>query len=295
MSTATSILKISAVIGIISMAAGFALPAQAGQTLVASKIDQAATIDGNPAEWSRVPAIVVPLKGKGKVDSVELKAAVRDGMIYVYAKWADSTESRLHKPYKWNEASQSYKRTRQLEDRFAISLEMSGNFSANKIDGSIFNADVWHWKAGRTDPAGIAHDKMHKVSDTPFKKGKKFKAASGKTVYLGRLSDAGDRLYRAVKFDAKQQDVMKRYEVNTTPSGSIADVRAKGMWRDGYWHLEFARKFDTGNSDDAVIPADGTIKIAVAAFNNVGGRNHSTSEIIVLNTSGMVLLNTSAH
>ena len=286
MTTASLILRIGAVASIISMTAGFGSPAQAEQMLVAPKIDQAATIDGDAAEWNSIPAIVVPLTGNGKVSSVELKAAVRGDMIYVYAKWADSTESRLHKPYKWNDASQSYKRTRQLEDRFAISLKMSGDFSANKIDGSIFSADVWHWKAGRSDPAGIAHDKMHKVSDKPFKKGKKFKAANGKTVYVGRPSDAGDRLYRPVKFDAKQQDVMKRYEVNTTPKGSIADVRAKGMWRDGYWHLEFARKLNTGHWDDAVIPANGTIKIAVAAFNNVGGRNHSTSEVIILNTGG---------
>ena len=161
---------------------------------------------------------------------------------------------------------------------------MSGDFSANKISGNIFTADVWHWKASRTNPAGLAHDKMHVVSDKPFKKGKKFETPDGKTVYVGRPSDAGDRLYRPVKYDVKEQDLMPRYDVNKSATGSIADVKAKGVWRDGYWHLEFARKLDTGNDDDAVIPAKGAIKFAVAAFNDVDGRKHSTSDVVVLKT-----------
>ncbi len=260
------------------------MPAVAEQTLTAPSIDHAITLDGDMGDWDGIAGTTVPLTGKGGVDSVELRAAVHGDMIYVLAVWEDSSKDILHKPYKWDEGSKSYKKTKQMEDRFAISLRMSGEFSANKIGGSLFVADVWHWKASRSNPAGLAHDKMWKVSDEPFKKGKEFKTEDGKTVYVGRMSDAGDRLYKPLKYDAKQDDVMPRYQVNMTAQGSIADVRAKGVWRDGRWYLEMARKLDTGHADDAVIPAAGKIEIAVAAFNHVSDGKHSVSEKLVLTT-----------
>ncbi len=79
---------------------------------------------------------------------------------------------------------------------------------------------------------------------------------------------------------------MPRYQVNMNARGSIADVKAKGVWRNGRWYLEIARKLDTGHPDDAVIPASGSIEIAVAAFDAVGGAKHSVSEKFVLRTQG---------
>lgn len=232
---------------------------------------------------------MIPLTGRGGVDSVEMRAAVRDGRIYVLAIWADRDESILHKPFKWDESASAYKKTRQMEDRFAISLKMSGDFAASKVGGNAFEADVWHWKASRSNPAGIAHDKWWKVSKTPFEKSKEWPTPDGKIVYLARISDAGDRLYKPLKYTSKQGDLMPRYDVNLSPTGSIADIAAKGVWRDGRWYLEMARDLDTGHDDDAVIPASGSIEIAVAAFNNVDGSKHSASDVLTLRTgvSGM--------
>ena len=257
------------IIPVVFAAAGALLaavqPAAAETQLVAAKVDKPITVDGDAGDWDGIAGRVVSLEGKGNVASVELRVAVSGDTIYILAIWRDSTESRLHKPYKWDETGQRYSRTKQLEDRFAFSFAMTGDFSPNKLDGSEFTADVWHWKASRSDPAGIAHDKMWKVSASPFPKAKKFTSPDGQTVYLARLSDAGDRLYKPVKYDSQQDDLMPRYEVNLSVKGSIADVRAKGMWRDGLWYLELSRKLDTGNADDAVIPASGSIEMAVAA------------------------------
>lgn len=256
--------------------------ATAGQMVTAAKMDAAITVDGDIGDWDGIAAMSVPLKGKGGVDKVELRAAVHGDMIYVLAVWDDPTENAAHKPYAWDDASQAYKKTKEMEDRLAINWKMSGNFSANKIDGSEFEADVWHWKAGRSNPAGLAHDKMWKVSKSPFKKAKKFKTPSGGEIYMARMSDKGDRLYSSTKYDKKEQDVMPRYKVNMSATGSIADVKAKGVWQNGRWYLEMARKLDTGNPDDAVIPVGGEIEFAIAAFNSVGGKKHSVSEILVL-------------
>lgn len=255
--------------------------------LYAGASGKAMTVDGDASDWAGIDGITVPLAGEGGVARVELRAVVHGDSIFMIAQWDDATESRLHKPYKWNDITQSYRRTSQLEDRFAVSLAMSGDFSHSKLDGAEFTADVWHWKASRSDPAGVAHDKMWKVSRTEFPKSKKFETQDGRVVFLARISDAGDRLYRPMTYQERQEDVMPRYEVNLSPRGSIADVRAKGVWKDGRWTLEMVRKLDTGNADDAVIPAAGQIAIAVAAFNDTDGARHSTSGTIVLRTAGV--------
>jgi hypothetical protein len=276
-------------VGLSSAMLCFSAVANAQQVLPAPNIAEAIVVDGNIDDWSAVRGVTVPLAGQGGVNAVEMKAAVRDGRIYVLAVWADSTENILHKPFKWDETSSAYKKDAAKEDRFAISLKMSGDISMNKIGGSEFEADVWHWKASRSNPAGIVHDKMWKISKKPFDKAKEWPTPDGKVVYLARPSDAGDRLYKPLKYNEKQGEVMPRYEVNLTPSGSIADVEAKGVWRDGRWHLEMSRKLDTGHDDDAVIPASGSVEIAIAAFNNVYSGKHSVSEVVVLQTGGFGL------
>lgn len=258
--------------------------AEESKILAAQSAGPEITVDGDLGEWNAIGGITVPLAGNGGVDSVELKAAVRGDRIYLMASWADTTESRLHKPYQWGEAAQAYGRTKQLEDRFAITLAMAGDFSEDKLSGAEFTADVWHWKASRSDPAGVAHDKMWQVSRTAFPKSKEFRSDQGETIYIARPSDKGDRLYRPVKYTDRAEDIMPRYMVNTSATGSIADVEARGIWRNGRWHLELSRKLNTGNPDDAVIPKAGQIAIAVAAFNDVDMRDHSTSGKIILQT-----------
>ncbi len=224
-----------------------AVPAQAEMVLKASKSATAIAVDGNAAEWSGIDAITVPMSGRGGVDKVEIKSAIHGDMFYMLAVWNDPTKEDKHKPYKWDDASQSYKRTKMKEDRFAVSLAMSGNFSHDKLKGVDFSADVWHWKAGRTNPLGIAQDKRWVISSTKIKKANKFKTRDGKKIYIGRYTDAGDKLYKATTYDVKQAETMSRYKFTKNPQGSVADVKAKGVWKDGKWTLELSRKLDTGH------------------------------------------------
>ena len=284
MTSRANILKFGACILAAAAMVVLTSPVRAESVLAAPTVGNAIILDGETGDWNGIVGITVPLEGNGRVSSVDLKAVVHGDTIYMLAVWEDSTEDILHKPYKWDDASKSYKRANVFEDRFAVSFRMSGNFSANKIDGSAFESDVWHWKSSRSNPAGVAHDKMWKVSTEPFKGATKFTTPDGKDVYLRRSSDSGDRLYKSAKYDVKQDDVMPRYVVKMNPKGSIADVKAKGVWRDGRWYLELARKLDTGNADDVVISSSGTIEIAVAVFNAVSSVNHSVSETISLAT-----------
>ena len=242
-------------------------------------------VDGNPDDWQGIREYKVALTGNGGVDEVNLRAAIRNDTLYVLARWQDKTKSVLHKPYQWRDDTQEYRRTGQLEDRLALSFAISGNFTHNKLDGSTFTADVWHWKANRSNPLGIAHDKMWEVTpNKPEEKAKKYQTETGQ-VYIRRPSDSGARLYKPLRYSEKQNEIMPRYELATNPTGSVTDIVAKGVWHDGEWCLELSRKLNTGNSDDAQIPANGTIEFAIAAFNDVDGKDHSTSKVLTLDTT----------
>lgn len=264
-------------------------PRPAASTLTANAIDHAIEVDGAIEDWAGVPGIRVALSGEGGADEVALRAAIHGDRIYMLAIWDDADKDDLHKPYQWNDASQSYKKTDRMEDRFALSLPMSGDFSPNKIDGSEFTADVWHWKAHRSNPVGLAHDKWWRVSKSPFEGSRAFETEHGGTVHLQRPSDAGDRLYKVVRYYVKEADIMPLYELDGAARGSIADVQATGVWRDGRWYLELSRLLDTGHDDDAVIPANGTMPFAIALFdgiskNIVDGGAHSVSDLLLLET-----------
>jgi Ethylbenzene dehydrogenase len=240
----------------------------AEQTLEARQVDHAIVLDGEIDDWADIAGITVPLSGTGGADRVELKAALRGERIYVLAVWDDPTENNLHKPYVWNEELQAYEKTEVMEDRLAISFAMRGNFSADKLDGSEFETDVWHWKASRSNPAGLAHDKYWKVSRTPFEGSRAFESPNGGMVHLARPSDAGDWLYKHVRYFLRQ---------------------AGGVWREGRWYLELSRALSTGHEDDTVIPASGSIEMALAAFdgvshNVVDGGMHSVSAKLRLRT-----------
>lgn len=256
--------------------------ANAEAVLQAPSISTDIVVDGNIKDWAGIKSATVSLHGDAGVESVEIRWAVRDDMIYMLAVWEDDTKDVLHKPYKWSDDEKAYKMTKEKEDRFAVSLLKSGKFSHDKTSGAEFEADVWHWKAGRSNPAGVAHDKWWKISKTEFDGAEEFDTPTGGVVYIARKSDKGDRLYKPVKYSARQDDMMLRYEVNMAPTGSIADVKAMGVWADGQWFLEIARKLDTGNGDDAIIPANGEIAIALAAFDSVDADAHSVSGVLTL-------------
>ena len=48
--------------------------------------------------------------------------------------------------------------------------------------------------------------------------------------------------------------------------GSVADVSAKGAWRNGAWHLEFSRALNTSNSDDVVFKSGLKLLGQIAVF-----------------------------
>lgn len=153
--------------------------------------------------------------------------------------------------------------------------------------------DIWHWKAIRTDAMILADDNFFGPPVDPIAGQRRYKAGyltdnkeSGGYVMnwqwyqkdrvlpkrlpknpplLEKFQSSDDGTiwmidwfsytpYKKENDDYKTGTLMPSvmYRSNRF-EGDRADVRAKGVWRNGYWHLELVRKIDTHSKNDVVL------------------------------------------
>jgi len=222
----------------------------AAQDIVSGRVSSAPTLDGSDSDPAWSTANIYKIKDKRTGSDITLKAVYSGDMLYFLIKYPDATKDDLHKAWVWNKELEVYEIGPAREDTFFFKWNMMDK----KVDLSNFAdndyiADVWYWKAHRTNPSGYADDKSHVLSAEPGKKAKKQISRTGKTMYLMRLGDAGKPAQAKQVLVDYQGDVVPQY-TPVEPEGSRADVKAKGVWNNGSWIIEFARKFNTGYDDD---------------------------------------------
>jgi hypothetical protein len=223
---------------------------QSARTIIASKVVQAPIIDGidtDPA-WAKAQEIITHDK-VADID-ITLKAVYTDKDIFFLVIFPDPDESRSHKSWVWDKGRKLYNVGNDREDSFVFKW----NMGSKPVDLSIYavnsyKADIWFWKACRTDSVGYADDKIHSLSPLYTKDSTKLTSRTGTTMYLLRKGDSGSAAYKTKLPVEYEGDVLPRF-TNQTPSGSRADVKAKGIWKDGKWTIEFRRMRNTGNNDD---------------------------------------------
>jgi len=261
-------------------------PVAMAQTIIVAPLTQAPQIDGQYSDWDKVPAqkiMLAPFMPNSGLQSRELviKAGQFQGQVFFYFQWPDNTENITHKTYVWNEAKQRYKRGTDLEDRLAMQFEISGEYSTDWPNANDFVADTWHWKAARSNPLGLAHDKIATLSSKKLLRAASIPSPDGSNRYVFRENDEGTPLYNTLRYVKKEQDQMPKYELFPNPQGSIADVKANGIWRNGSWYLELSRKLDTGHSDDARFMPKQAIRGGIAVFDASPDESHIISETLV--------------
>jgi hypothetical protein len=222
----------------------------AEQTLVAMPVTVPPLLDGlatDPA-WHNVPDLTT----LDKTDAlpIRIKAVYTVTDIFFLVSFPDPDESRTHKSWSWDKGRQIYTVGNDREDIFIFKW----NMGAKPVDLSIYSdrpyqADIWYWKACRTDGAGYADDKSHVYSRTEDRNATKIVSRSGELMYLLREGDAGESAYKIDLIGEYQGDILPRYTIQQ-PTGSRSDVRAKGVWQNGRWTIELGRKLETHNQDD---------------------------------------------
>ncbi|NIS61062.1 MAG: hypothetical protein GTO13_10270 [Proteobacteria bacterium] len=130
--------------------------------------------------------------------------------------------------------------------------------------------DLWQWRAHRSNPVGYADDDWvleYRWSD----KGKLFKKMKlkdghppvmfdkSKTGYYAFQWDDRNKVkyyylttensvpYDPQKYKPKKGDIIPQRLIEAEPSGSRADVKADGEWKDGKWTVILTRKLNTGD------------------------------------------------
>ncbi|MFM2318336.1 MAG: hypothetical protein RLZZ215_957 [Pseudomonadota bacterium] len=254
------------------------------QTISIHQLESRPVLDGLENDWQTIPSVEIPLVYLGKpelVKIVRLKAGVFGDEVFFYSTWEDSSADIQHKPHIWDAAQQKYLEGPQREDRFALEFAMTEDYDANWFSGKEFKADMWNWKAARTNPIQISHDKMTIISRQAMPESYKGTLPDGSTIYIQRPTDSGEEPYITKRYFKKQQDLMIKYIPRASLAKGTGDVKAKGIWKDGRWYLEQSRKLDTQQADDVRFNLGETIKGAIAVFDHDDNEHHFISQTLL--------------
>nr|WP_320049453.1 ethylbenzene dehydrogenase-related protein [uncultured Desulfuromonas sp.] len=256
------------------------LPVSAAATLTlhALKVETPPVVDGRGDEsiWQHASPTVVH-DVVADID-ITLKATYTNERIYLIASFEDATENREHRSLIWNSELQSYENGPAREDVLVLKWNMSPHETDLTLHSDRpYRADIWFWKAHRTDHSGYADDKVQFYTTTRKKNGQQLISKSGKVFYLQRQGDEGESAYLPELYVNYVGATAEKYQL-VIPTGSRADVRAKGVWHDGHWTIEFSRALDTGHSDDLQFSPERSYRFGVSRYEIAGRDSEPQSE-----------------
>ncbi len=237
--------------------------------LICVSTQKAPEIDGIMEElWAKAPALIThdPIAA---ID-ITIRAAYTQDEIFVLVQYPDTTENRAQKDMVWDPVKKNYKTGPSRED----TLVFKWSLAPFPIDLTLhsdesYKADIWYWKAHRTDPVGFADDKIQVYSDSSAPDAAQLISTGGKAFYLTRNGDEGDSAYRPLVYDSPAGDTVTKY-AHRPPTGSRSDIRAKGVWKDGIWTIEMGRRLKTGNPDDLQFDLSQRFQFGVSRFEIAG-------------------------
>ena len=234
--------------------------------LVSMAIDTPPVIDGigDDAAWQGLKD--VETLDHSSQRTIFIMSCHDDDNIYFKVRFFDKTKSDTHKTWVWDQDQSIYIQSNDREDCLALKWKTSGgNMSYHPDKAEPHTADVWFWKARRTNPAGYFDDKHQVVSESESDKAFAFPSDKYGTLYLTRSGDSGRSAYEEKMYFENIGPAVHKYYPRE-PQGSRADIRAKGIWNNNYWTIEFARKLDTGNEDDIVISKDKECQFGICLY-----------------------------
>jgi hypothetical protein len=282
--------------------AGAALAEAPPQQVPVLALPVIVTVDGDLREWGKENWIKIPIKpAMEKSDrakyglegesrnytgsiTVMLKAGVAQGRFFLAVRWPDDNPDTDYKGWEWS--GSKYVEGKKRDDMFAVRFHLDGDYDRSMLSGKNYRADVWLWSAARSNPSGHAEDMIHIISGKPIENAAEYETVEFGTLYIKKNRDAGNPMYKATRPPkSKEAERLPSFELVPDASGSIADVAAKGVWKAGYWNLEFGRKLETGNPDDTAFKAGKKLLGQIAVFNHSSDEHKSISEPLLFDFS----------
>lgn len=158
--------------------------------------------------------------------------------IFFLISFEKEEELLKHKYWRWDKDKKVYLSCDKQEQSLTL-------FFRNSKNASII--DLWIWRAGRTNFSNTADDCY-----MPLQKPLKIQ------------EDLGVRAWYSKYFSNFSGEEIPRF-YNRTPKGSIADVQAKGEWKNGVWNIEFSRKLISANDDDVHLDIIADLEISISS------------------------------
>jgi len=261
--------------------------------------DNAPVIDGisdDPA-WAQAGQLQVATEIKThEGPTVTLQALRKEAKMYLLASWLDpsQTPSVHHKPWVYN--GTHWEISKQEEDRLSLIFPITSipSFSDRGCEAFCHKAgllhtgasgelaDLWIWRAARSNPVGQADDWSLDSEQNPELGGRKPDVMEVAKIkidgvevnrqgYTANVQKQENRPLFVSVNDKKPDEVEilltgqvapfnpnKKYERGdyipgylVAPfTGSRGDIQAKGTYKEGRWILELSRALDTGHPDD---------------------------------------------
>ncbi len=243
----------------------------------------APVVDGQPSDaaWQAATPLSVEVAGASGKMTVSAAALWSPDRLWILVRWPDKMRDDVHRPWVWSKAEKAYVAGRDVEDALALSFAREGRMGECMLAGNEAASDLWTWRAGRTDPSGFAEDATMTLSFQRIARANSYQTRSGRSVWVKEDPDAGSQPYQAQIVGAYAGERIPRY-IARTPSGSMADVTAKGSWKDGFWTVEFSRRLTSGDPADVHFASGREIYFSLAVFNSREGIDHSTSKELTL-------------
>ncbi|MCH9030171.1 MAG: T9SS type A sorting domain-containing protein, partial [Bacteroidetes bacterium] len=260
----------------------------------------AATLDGviSLSEYTSIP-LVTQL-------GVTLYAMDDGEYFYFAATWEDDTESIAKKQWFYDGTTWTQS---ENEDRFGIIFDMGLNDPDGASCATMCHGDglmrtnngyvdVWHWKAYRSNPMGVADDKRWETDDRHSDPGTssysnngpdandlpEFMAVSDpganvnwlvNSASLGNFdpySVISSTFAEAITFDQgaafSNGDEIPGYVLRNA-DGDRGNVMAAGKWDNGAWTVEFKR-VNSGTDYDFAVLSGGSVDFTYEIFDNTG-------------------------
>ncbi len=302
-------------------------PGGSGNILFSALSSEDIIMDPNHDMWSQVQGIFVPVMPMmtpelwGQMNTVELKSFHNNTDVYIYARWADLSQSVFKSM--WVKTFDGWTNSGANEDRMGFAWDIEGSLSQSTFGGfgpgsgmrggcatlchvdpddpskltmsTAYTggvADLWQWKAARTNPVGYSDDQYFDNED--------HKGDEGESAYQDNKSEEGSKpaymfdggvetspyLFKdkAVSFDDsvfEEGNTLPGY-VLRTPSGDRANVEAVGVWEAGYWTVVFKRRLHTGSENDVQFTANSSYPFGISIFDNAGDEKHLKSQLLYL-------------
>jgi len=303
-----------------------AAKAPKGDLVLISKKVTSAPADVGSSEWNKAKQAKIILTGAGTVEGKIIEQKVKsvhtkDEIFFLY-EWPDKNKSADKSSWKFSGGK--WAKVKANEDRLGVLWEINRidkfankgcailchNESKNNkewyfsVNSKREKADLWHWKAVRSNPVGYTEDGF--VIDNPSKepeKGRKRDAGSKTKAKNNRTKDKlkpshmqdpskpasidGSLLVtEAVEIKDysafKEGDVIPGYMLHPVWKDSFGDVKTKGVWKNGKWTVMMSRKLKTGNDDDVQYNTRKKYSFGIGVFDNSGAENSYNSEPLKL-------------